>query len=597
MNKNVFLYALVFTLMLNSSNTAFANFSVNSSSETNKIKNEIQATELNQSNIDTLINLHQNLFEIQKGNKDYTNALKTAKALEEIINKKENASANEIFSAKKNILDIYFATKDEKNKKTTLEELELFITTTSDENKIIYLTDLSEFYREYEDFEKVDETLNKLYKIQSISVEKKLWVLSRLCENYSYLRDEKKAVEYLNKFHKAILDYDSNAPFGRLADYYVNKAYINNDVKQTYVKFPLIYNEAKQNLENLKDENNYNELFTDIEIYLISTYLELGYFDKAKEAIDKLPTDSQQTVKNKYEQLIDYYENTKNQKERYKAIATLKKNYIKNNNYDIGNKLSINEKYSNYYKDTENYEKAEQLLLNSLAMYDKYENGNPARKFIVYGQLADICNDNNQAEAALNYLTLAKNTKAFTPQSFSYAQILLKEAKALNSLEKYNEALKVLNTAEKNLSIAPTNKDYATLFEELVKSYLGKNDSEAALKAINKNLEIKAAEYGTDNIKYYETLMNKVNILRNAEKEADAELLYNTIISNYNAGKIKGESYDFNFTLCIEAANKYIDDGNYEKAAKELNKAEKYAYLKDYSNIIKDTKNRIPAQQ
>lgn len=597
MNKNVFLYALVFTLMLNSSNTAFANFSVNSSSETDKIKKEIKATELNQSNIDTLINLHQNLFEIQKENKDYTNALKTAKALEEIVNKKENASANEIFSAKKNILDIYFATKDEKNKKTILEELELFITTTSDENKIIYLTDLSEFYREYEDFEKVDETLNKLYKIQSISVEKKLWVLSRLCENYSYLRDEKKAVEYLDKFHKAILEYDSNAPFGRLADYYVNKAYINNDVKQTYVKFPLIYNEAKQNLEKLKNESNYTEISTDLESYLISTYLELGYFDKAKEAIDKLPTDSQQTVKNKYEKLIDYYENTKNQKERYKAITVLKKNYIKNNNYDIGNKLSINEKYSNYYKDTGNYEKAEQLLLNSLEIYDKYENGNPARKFIVYGQLADICNNNNQAEAALNYLTLAKNTKAFTPQSFSYAQILLKEAKALNSLEKYDEAIKVLSTAEKNLSIAPTNTDYAAVFEKLANSYLGKNNSEAALKAINKNLEIKAAEYGTDNIKYYETIMNKVNILRNAEKEADAESLYNTIISDYNAGKIKGESYDFNFTLCIESANKYIDEGNYEKAEKELNKAEKYAYLKDYSNIIKDTKNRIPAQQ
>ena len=230
-------------------------------------------------------------------------------------------------------------------------------------------------------------------------------------------------------------------------------------------------------------------------------------------------------------------------------------------------------------------------------MNNKYENGNPARKFVVYSQLADVCNDANRAEDALKYIDLAKKQNTVNWQSFEYAQLLLKEANALNQLEKYDEALKVLSTAEKNLSIAPTNTDYARVFEELVNSYLGKNDFEAALKAINKNLEIKAAEYGTDNIKYYETLMNKVNILRNAEKEADAELLYNTIISDYNAGKIKGESYDFNFTLCIESANKYINDGNYEKAAKELKKAEKYAYLKDYSNIIKDTQKQIPAQQ
>lgn len=597
MNKNVFLYALVFTLMLNSSNTAFANFSVNSSSETNKIKNEIKATELNQSNIDTLINLYQNLFEIQKENKDYTNALKTAKTLEEIVNKKENASANEVFSAKKNILDIYFVTKDEKNKKAMLDELEQIISTTSEENQITYFTNLANFYRNYEDFEEVGKILNKLYKIPSIDTETKLWVLDKLCSNYAYLRDEKTANKYSDIYYKAILEYDSENPYGRLADYYTVKAYINNEVTKSYIKFPQLYKEAKQNLENLKNESNYTEISTNLDSYLISTYFELGDFENAKVTIDNISEDTQENIQNKYNKLIEYYGNTKKQKERYKTISKLKRSYIENGNYDIGNKLSINEKYSNYYKDTGNYEKAERLLLNSIDIYDKYQNGNPVRKFAMYDQLADICNNANRAEDALNYINSAKKLNKINSQSFAYGIILQKEARALNQLKKYDEALKVLNTAEKNLSIAPTNADYASVFEKLVNSYLGKNDSEAALKAINKNLEIKAAEYGTDNIKYYETLMNKVNILRNAEKEADAELLYNTIISDYNAGKIKGESYDFNFTLCIESANKYIDDGNYEKAKKELNKAEKYAYLKDYSNIIKDTKNRIPAQQ
>ena len=597
MNKKVFLYALVFALMINSANTAYSSFSDNSDNEINKIKKEIKQTSLTQESTDILINLNQTLLKLQKEQKDYSNALNTAKALEKIVIQKNGVSVDEIFSAKLNLLDIYFLTKDEKNKKAMLDEMEQIISTTSEENKIIYLTNLAKFYQNYEDFEKVDKTLNQLYQIPSIDTETKLWALSRLCANYSYLRDEKKAIEYLNKYNKAILTYDSEFPYGRLAEYYVDKAYINNEVQQLYVKFPPIYNEAKQNLEKLKGENNYNELFTDIEIYLISAYLELGYFDKAKEAIDKLPEDTEQNISYKYNKLADYYEQVKNSKAKYNTITLLKNNYIKNNSYDINNKLFINERYSSYYKDIQNYNKAERLLVNSLNMNNKYENGNPARKFVVYSQLADVCNDANRAEDALKYIDLAKKQNTVNWQSFEYAQLLLKEANALNQLEKYDEALKVLSTAEKNLSIAPTNTDYARVFEELVNSYLGKNDFEAALKAINKNLEIKAAEYGTDNIKYYETLMNKVNILRNAEKEADAELLYNTIISDYNAGKIKGESYDFNFTLCIESANKYINDGNYEKAAKELKKAEKYAYLKDYSNIIKDTQKQIPAQQ
>ncbi len=589
----IFIYCSAVSLLLN--NAVLAGGQINSADDVKTINLEIEKNiKFGGQDGQKLLDLYRSLFLAQKNAGLYRDAIKTALKAESLNEKLYGKNSENLFYAKMETLDLYVITKNEALRKQKLKEIEKIIADIPDNLKYVYYNSLYEFYRNSEDFYTGNEILLKMYNIPNLTKDDKYNVVSRLSANYSYLRDIKNTNKFLNEYYRLANLYDPKDP-SRLLCFYERKVYLNNDVENLYKDFMPLYEKAKKNIEKLPKADG-KVFLNDLNLYLANYYFEMGEFDKAKEVIDNLLTDTDYQIYMKKTLLITYYDKIKDRKSQKSAINDLKNAYKEFNNYGFDSKIIVKELAADLYKSMGENAKAKKTYYDILDLIDKYYNGSIDMKGKYYTHLADVYIGTGDKEKAVEYLNLALSTCKDIKNSYRCADVLRLKSKLAIQNGNEDDAIKYLSEAEKIYSSVPTGINLADICEQLFYLYENKGDSINAGKYLDKVINIRKKEYGENNVVYYAYLKSKAYFLSSDEDNSKSEALINKVYSDYKNGKIQGEDYEFGYMTNVEIAQKYIEAEDYGNALKYAGNAVKYAYSrqmkKDLYNLTADIYGR-----
>ncbi len=587
----IFISAFVFSLLL--TNVTYADNQTSESAQIKELKQEIKhSLAVPNEDVQPLIDLYVRLLDCQKNSQLYQDAIQTALKIEDLTSELCGENSEELYNAKLETLSLYTEVRDEKQRKNKLAELEKFASVFSDSMKYRYYKSLAEYYSNYEDFHETDEILNKMYSLPNLSPDEKLEVIRKLAENYSYLRDIKNTNKYLEEYYKLCVLYEQTPYEWLNGSYYMRKIYLNNDIQNLYKDFMPLYEKTKKNIELIPDKEVQEGCIAHLNLYLIRYYLEIGELDKAKAAIDNYPENTPHLEYDKLSFYMDYYGKIKNYSKKKSVINSLKRSEKKNNNNTYDYQISINEFYADYYKNIGKCDKAEELYLEIIDLINKYQNGNPARKYVFYDALSDLYMDRQDIKNAEKYLKMAISVYKQPENSTSHAHFLYKTARLFLLKNQPDEAIKYLIQAEKIQAVVPTNNDLADTYIELGNAYACKGNMDKAISYIEKYINIKEQQYGTDNVEFYSSLLNKADILNNWGYQKEADEIMNKAVSDFENNKIQGENYDFAYNMNLTLAYKYLEQEEFDKALSFVNRALKYTIdsnqHKEVYNLMSD---------
>jgi len=568
---------IIFFISLFLTNVTYAAETDDTKSCIKNIKKEIKQLEsLQEQDITKNIELNTKLLEYQKQLNMNDDAIKTSLLLENLNTELYGKYSEQVFWAKNETLNLYWAVYNMNLTKQKLDELEEIALNSNDDIKTEYYNSLCQYYANFEDFNAVDKILFSMYQNSSLPLGERINTLSKLAANSSYNRDVNATDKYLKEYYNLLSKIEN--PYGQLHSYYMRKIYLNNDVQNLYKDFLPLYEQAKMNIDKIPAEENPANNISNLNMYLTKYYFEMGEFEKAKNIIEKYSDANINDLSTKLNLYEEYYNKTKNFESRKKTIDEIFAVKKDNDDYNSFDLISVKEKYGDLYKDKKDYDKSEKIYLNIIDLIDKYHNGNPARKYVYYNKLAELNLNAEAPDKALEYLKLARDAYKQNVNSFAYAKELYNKGKALNKKKDFPNALLNLTAAEKIQSVIPTNSDLADTYEELYNACAGKGDFVNALKYADKNINIRKQEYGDNNVKVYAALKNKADLIERSGQNEEADEIRKNIIPDYETGKIQGEDYDFNFDINIMTADKYLQTENFDKALNYTKTALKYAY-------------------
>lgn len=406
---------------------------------------------------------------------------------------------------------------------------------------------------------------------------------------YMVKRDYANAELYYNLFNKISKEKYGSENINGL-QYYQELLYLAN-TKTDYDKFNEYYPLANEEY-NKFFQGNLFQLLRQINIEL-DYYINTLNFDAAKKILDDNISTFENTkeIESFYEKYAQLYKEVSNYKLFQEYINKIEACYSKLPANSL-TKLQLFEKKIDYYKDTKDFNKANEEIDKALKLIEPVKDYVP----VIYGKYlskaGEIKTQLNPSTENFEYFNKSIDSymKSVDECSFEIFEVYKLIGEAYQRINEQDKALEYFNKAL-NITLTLQGKEHidtADVYGSMAFSYSALNQKYLAIKNINKSIEIYKKVYGANHLKTYEKIFDKYNVYNGLNKPKKAAKILTQILLAADNKQIIGYKQEFYFNIYTAAAYYYQGIGCNEKANKYKEHATNNISYEDQKQYLKD---------
>ncbi len=474
------------------------------------------------------------------------------------------------------------------------------VKTGNSQDKLEYYKEMLMIYRQKNDLDSMLQTLNNIEKLPNLNVHEKLALYREYTDIQFIMGNIASCEKYLTKYYNtAVKEYGKNNI--NLAEYYAAK--IHYEMQKGNLK--AIPQLLKRISQLKKPADRIAQLETEYQINHIKFkyYKEINDVENMRTILNKTNKIVKELDRQEYNDSfidfqIDYYRAIKRHDI---ALYYTKEKY--NRSVGEGNKptasyIDMESELARTNKDLKESETGLHNVRNELKMLDRYERDTFGLKYgSAYKDASECYKELNNYEKAILYAQKAVEEANKFPKdkqtNIDYRGNLANIQKDFGHNEEAIPYYKFI--IKENEKMGAENQ--IDPYKDQAIAYANMNKKQLAMKSIEKAIRLTEKQYGKNNIKTYNVMLDKAVIYKRIGKEKESREIINKIISAYLNKQINGYDADFLRDVNLIISNNKREGGDiigsldYAKAAQKYTTDKKGK--KDINELIKNLEKQI----